>query len=219
MQSPLFYWLVDGVDAAYGNLRFMVWNTFLALIPFALSLWLFRGRGAHVRRLPWWLGFLTFVAFLPNAPYVLTDIIHLVKDIRGGQSIWAISVILVPQYFLFMLIGFEAYVASLVSLARYLSREGKQAWIPFAELTLHGLTAIGIYLGRFLRFNSWDILTRPDTLVIETVERLLHKQPLAIIAATFCIIAVLYWVMKQLTLALVLYWRTRRLRTAQRYLM
>ena len=218
MHTPVFSWLINGIDAAHGNLRFMIWNTFLAVIPFILSLWLFRGRGGHVRRLPWWLGFATFVAFLPNAPYVLTDIIHLVYDIRQGQSIWAISVILVPQYFLFMLIGFESYVASLVNMGRYLSREGKQRWILPTELTLHGLTAVGIYLGRFLRFNSWDILTRPDTLVIETVERLSHKQPLAIIVVTFFIIAALYWAMKQLTLALLLYWRTRRLRSARRHL-
>ncbi|NEP17189.1 MAG: DUF1361 domain-containing protein [Leptolyngbya sp. SIO4C1] len=217
MHSILNSWLIEGLEAAYFNLFFMVWNTFLAVIPFVLSLWLFRGHGAHARTFVWWIGFFTFVAFLPNAPYVLTDIIHLVHDIRQGQSIWAISIILVPQYFLFMLIGFEAYVAALINFNRYLSRAGQKRWVCPSELLLHGLTAIGIYLGRFLRFNSWDIVTRPDTLVIETVERVLHKQPLAIIFATFCIITVLYWLMKQLTLALLLYWRTRRLRTVRRY--
>jgi uncharacterized membrane protein len=54
------------------------------------------------------------MAFLPNAPYVLTDILHLVDDIRQGYSIWTITLLLVPQYVLFMQLGFEAYVISVL---------------------------------------------------------------------------------------------------------
>jgi uncharacterized membrane protein len=208
-------WLTESLLAATRNLYFMVWNTFLALIPWILSLWLFRGRGTHVRTLSWWIGFAIFIAFLPNAPYVLTDIIHLVNDIRGVHTIWGITLILVPQYLLFMLIGLQAYVLSLVNLGRYLSREGRQAWVCPSELSIHALSAIGIYLGRFLRFNSWDILARPDTLVLETLDRLMHQGPMLITLSTFFILTSLYWLLKQLTLALTLYWRTRRLRTAQ----
>jgi uncharacterized membrane protein len=208
-------WFTESLMAANRNLYFMVWNTFLALIPWVLSLWLFRGRGSHARPWSWWVGFAIFVAFLPNAPYVLTDIIHLVNDIRGVHTIWGITLILVPQYLLFMGIGFQAYVLSLVNLGRYLSREGLSSWVCPTELALHALTALGIYLGRFLRFNSWDILARPDTLVIETLSRLMHQGPVLIMLGTFVILTGLYWPMKQLTLALTLYWRTRRLRTAQ----
>ncbi|NEP60813.1 MAG: DUF1361 domain-containing protein [Symploca sp. SIO2G7] len=218
MSSYLTTWLLHGLDSAYGNLSFMVWNSFLALVPLILSFWLFRGRGSHARYILWWLGFITFVAFLPNAPYVLTDIIHLVDDIRSGQSVWAIALILVPQYVLFIGFGILAYTVSLVNLGRYFSREGKSRWVLPAELTLHGLSAIGIYLGRFLRFNSWDLVTRPDTVVSDTLSLLMAKWPLSIIVGTFFIIAVLYWILKQLTLASILYWRTRNLRAAQRHL-
>ena len=218
MPSILTTWLLHGLDAAHGNLSFMVWNSFLALVPLALSFWLFRGRGSHVRRLPWWIGLAVFIAFLPNAPYVLTDIIHLVRDIRSGQSVWAIALILVPQYVLFIGIGVMAYTLSIVSLGRYLSREGKARWVWLTELTLHGLSAIGIYLGRFLRFNSWDLLTKPSVVFSDTLSLMVTKQPLIFMVGTFLIIAVLHWVPKQITLAMILYWRTRNMRAAQRYL-
>lgn len=146
-----------------------------------------------------------------------TDIIHLVNDIRGGASIWAIALILVPQYFLFIGLGVAAYTLSLVNLGRYLSREGKGRWVLPAELTLHGLTAIGIYLGRFLRFNSWDLVTSPVAVMGNTLTLLFSTWPLAVMLGTFAILAVVYWLLKQLTLAVILYWRTRHLRTAQRY--
>lgn len=218
MPSHLAPWLLHGLDTAYGNLSFMVWNSFLAWVPLALSFWLFRGRGSHARHIPWWIGLVLFVAFLPNAPYLLTDIIHLVKHIRRGQSVWAVALILVPQYFVFIGFGIVAYTLSLVNLGRYLSRAGKKYWVWPTELTLHGLSAVGIYLGRFLRFNSWDLVTRPDTVLIKTLTLLLTKQPLMIMAGTFVIIAVVHWLMKQITLAMMLYWRTRHLRSAQQRL-
>ncbi len=63
-----------------GNARWMGWNLLLALVPLALALLLFRGR--RERTALWWLGTAAFVAFLPNAPYVMTDVIHLFTDVR-----------------------------------------------------------------------------------------------------------------------------------------
>lgn len=140
--------LSDGItlaiDTANRSLFFMPWNTFLAVIPFVLSLWLFRGKGSGVRRLTWWIGLAVFVAFLPNAPYVLTDIIHLVRLIREGAPLWIIVFVLVPQYLIFMLVGVEAYVGSLVNLGHYLRQQGQQRWVLPAEHVLHALCAIGI---------------------------------------------------------------------------
>ena len=209
MIHHLSFWGDAALDALGVNLRLMVWNSFLAFIPLALSYWLFRGRGR--RTVAWWIGFGTFIAFLPNAPYVLTDIIHLVDDIHRGYSIWIITLVLIPQYLLFMGAGIEAYVLSVINFGRYLKRQSLAQYIPLSELVIHALCAIGIYLGRFQRFNSWDILTQPDTLVISVVNDLLGKRPLAIVAITFVVITVVYWPLKQMTLALATYWRQARL--------
>lgn len=210
MVFQVWSWLSYSLDAASGNLPFMVWNTFLAVIPFVLSMWLFQGRGSQVRRLSWWMGCAVCLAFLPNAPYVLTDIIHLVHDIRQGYSIWTITLILVPQYVLFMAIGIEAYVGTLLNFGHYLKRAGRPTWILPSELIIHALTALGIYLGRFLRLNSWDIVTRPGTVGLSIIDQLTAQQPLMVMATTFVIITILYWILKQITLALMVYWRLRK---------
>lgn len=184
------------------NSRWMSWNLFLAFIPLALSVWLFRRRRS--RSLLWWLGLLVFVAFLPNAPYVLTDVIHLIEDIRAGYSVWMITLVVIPLYFLFTVAGFEAYVLSLINVGYYLHRQGKSQWILTVELLLHALSAIGIYLGRFKRFNSWDFITQLDNLTDTVLDDLAQKRPVLLILVTFLIITGLYWLMKQVTLGLVL---------------
>jgi uncharacterized membrane protein len=180
----------------------MTWNLFLAIAPLLLSVWLFRQKRS--RSWIWWLGLLAFVAFLPNAPYVLTDIIHLIYDIRRESSIWLITLVLVPQYILFMLVGFEAYVLSLINLGYYLQQQGQRRFILAAEFLLHMLSAVGIYLGRFERFNSWDFVTQPDAVVFSTFHNLMSKRPVLVMAISFLVIAGLYWVMKQITLAILL---------------
>jgi uncharacterized membrane protein len=182
--------------------RWMMWNLFLALIPLGLSLWLFRRPGP--RSLGWWLGMAAFVAFLPNAPYVLTDLIHLTEEIHENNSLLFNTLVLLPKYALFVFIGFEAYVLSLMNLGHYLKQQGLASAVLQVELVLHGLCAIGVYLGRFERFNSWDLMTRPHHVFHSLAENLLDPRPLFFMVLGLVTIAGLYWVMKQISLALLL---------------
>jgi uncharacterized membrane protein len=201
MKAEFIELLARVIQVLQINMRWMTWNLFLAFIPLALSVWLFRFKKG--RSWVWWLSFAVFYAFLPNAPYLLTDIIHLIDDIRNIQSIWMITLVLIPVYFLVIFAGFEAYVISLINLGHYLHRIGKSQWIFRIELITHFLNAIGIYWGRFLRFNSWDLVTQPDAILTKGIEELLGKQPLVIIAITFVILFGLYWLMKRVTLGFV----------------
>ncbi|WP_017715902.1 DUF1361 domain-containing protein [Kamptonema formosum] len=188
------YSIYLGMDTSY-----LVGAIALTLVLMGLDIFLLRLRGT--RSLLWWAGFLIFIGFLPNAPYVLTDIIHLYEDIRQNYSVWVTTLVLIPQYLLFMVVGFEAYVLSLIYLGDYLKRHGSEKFIVWVELIVHGLSAIGIYLGRFQRFNSWHIITQPDTLVMSVFNDLTGKRPALVMAVTFVVIAVLYWLMKKITLA------------------
>lgn len=183
-----------------GYSKFMPWNLFLAFIPLGLSLWLFRR--AKRRSILWWIVLIVFIAFLPNAPYVLTDIIHLVDLIRYNISTWVVTLILIPQYVLYALAGFEAYVMSLLNFGYYLHRQNLSRYIWRVELILHALSAIGIYIGRFQRFNSWDIVTKPKHLVRNFIEDFTDKQPLLVTFITFVILVILYWIFKQINLGI-----------------
>jgi uncharacterized membrane protein len=207
MPTEITSWIFSSYYALNRSLGFMAWNTFLALIPWAMSLWLFRLQGASVRRVSWWVGLIIFIAFLPNAPYVLTDIIHLVRFIREGTPMETVVFILMPQYFLFMLIGTQAYVLSLINLGRYLHRQGQKRWVGFTELSIHALCAFGIYLGRVPRFNSWDLLHNPGQIASFIRHGLFQPQPLAVVLVMFIAIAAIYWPLKHISLALMLYWQ------------
>lgn len=172
----------------------------ITLALMALDIWVLRQRG--VRSLRWWGGFFWFIAFLPNAPYVLTDIIHLIEQIKEGNSVWTVTLALIPQYLAFMLVGFGAYVLSVMNLGYYLTQQGWGKFVLVTELTIHALSAIGIYLGRFIRFNSWDILTNPDALVNTVMNDLVGKRPVLVMVVTFAVIAGLYWLMKQVSLGI-----------------
>ncbi len=180
----------------------VVWWILLILISIGMSFFLFN-RPKSARTLLWWLGLVSFIAFLPNAPYVLTDIIHLIKGTRSsGIQLWLIALVFIPLHSVAILLGFEAYVLSILNQAYYLKQKGNERFILPAELLIHALSAIGIYLGRFVRLNSWDIATDPTSVVMIALNALTTKQPAAVVFVTFVILTVLYWIMKQLTLGI-----------------
>ncbi|HEY9643559.1 MAG TPA: DUF1361 domain-containing protein [Coleofasciculaceae cyanobacterium] len=182
----------------------ILWNLFLAFIPLVLSFWLFRRKKLKTRSFLWWLVLVVFVAFLPNAPYMLTDIIHLIRGTRAGYAVWLIALIFIPLHLVAILGGFEAYVISLINQGNYLKRQRAGRFVLWSELAAHALSAIGIYLGRFIRFNSWDLVTDPRDVLTTTVNTLTTRQPVLIMFLTFVILTVFYWVMKQLTLGIYL---------------
>lgn len=200
MKAELIELITRVIQVLQINIRWMTWNLFLAFIPLALSIWLFR-RDKRSRSWVWWLGFAVFYAFLPNAPYLLTDVIHLIDDIRTIQSVWMITLVIIPVYLVVILAGFEAYVISLINIGHYLHRIGKSQWILGMELITHALSAVGVYWGRFLRFNSWDFVTQPDAVITQGIEEILGKQPLVILAISFAILTALHWFMKRVTLS------------------
>jgi uncharacterized membrane protein len=143
-------WLIDA------NGQWMGVNLALALVPFALAALLFRFAS---RRSPlWWAGLAIFVAFLPNAPYVLTDVVHLAPSLAGAPSRVAAVLGLLPLYGALFLLGTASYVGCLRLLGRYLVRSGRRRAAPLAVGALHVASCVGVLLGRRDRLNSWDLL-------------------------------------------------------------
>ncbi|MGV9661533.1 DUF1361 domain-containing protein [Nocardia niigatensis] len=146
------------------NLFWMVWNTVLAWIPVALALLVFRGTRDDERRLPispmWWGGAVLLLLFLPNAPYVVTDLVHLRDDIRAAGNGPVVTTIL-PVYGAFIASGFVAYYLVLAELGRFLETRGLGVWRTPVTLAVHLLCAIGVFLGRWVRLNSWEPVVQP----------------------------------------------------------
>ena len=147
---------------------FLVWNLFLAWIPWLAA----RGFGASSRRraprllrLGW---FTLWLLFLPNAPYILTDLLHLAP--RPPVPLWYDLALLFSSAGTGLLLG---YVSLLEVHGAVEERLGRVAgWIVAAGSLF--LSGFGIYLGRFLRWNSWDALTDPAGLFLDISDRLLE---------------------------------------------
>lgn len=204
---PRLRWFFSGVlrgiqTGDRSTLLQILWLAVVMIIALGVSVWLFKQ--SHTRKLwLWWIGLVTFIAFLPNAPYVLTDIIHLIRGTSIGTSrIWVIAFIFIPLHTIAIALGFEAYVISLLNINFYLKQKGLQALTWPTEITVHALCAAGVYLGRFIRLNSWDIVVDPSSVLASTINTLTSKRPLAVITFSFILLTVLYWIMKQVTLGL-----------------
>jgi uncharacterized membrane protein len=180
----------------------MDWDFFLACVPLVLAYILF---GRPGKRGPlWWLGLTLFILFLPNAAYPLTDILHFVLKVRQRPYLptWAVGVIVVPEYLLFISASFLAYVFSLQLLGDYLRSIRLPRMVRPVEVLLHAACAVGIYLGRALRLNSWDALTKPATVAEKSVGAFDHAKSLLFIAGTAFVIAIAYYLVGLVTMAI-----------------
>ena len=146
---------------------FLLWNLFLALIPFGLSTMLGLTVGPLRRRLLLPVG-AVWLLFFPNAPYILTDLFHL--EPRPGVPYWYdLGLILSCAWNGLML----AYASLLEMQGLVRRRLGAVLGWLFVMAALV-LSSFGIYLGRYLRWNSWDVLTNPIMLFYDILHRVLH---------------------------------------------
>ncbi|RDI48383.1 DUF1361 domain-containing protein [Nocardia mexicana] len=159
------------VDLVRRDFFWMAWNTVLAWVPVLLALLVFRTRrgATDIPRSPvWWAGVALFVLFLPNAPYVVTDLVHLREDIHFVGDGPVVTTVL-PLYAALIVSGFLAYYLALAEVGRFLDGVGLARWRVPVILGLHLLCAIGIFLGRWTRLNSWEPVVQPR----DTVDRIL----------------------------------------------
>ena len=147
----------------WGNRYWMTWNTLLAVVPAVLAIIVFRPR-VHLGPLRL-AGAGLCLLFLPNAPYVVTDLVHLYGDALQTDSRAAVYLGILPMYAAFIAIGFACYALAVGEIGRWLRGTGRDHLVRRAELGLHALSAVGVLLGREARLNSWDTFTdAPGTL-------------------------------------------------------
>lgn len=135
---------------------FLVWNLFLAWMPLIFAI-----LACQTRRI--WPLFMIFgflwLLFFPNAPYLVTDLLHLKP--RLGVPFWY-DVILT---FTFALTGLVLGFASLHLMQMAITRRFGAITGWFFVTVALGLSSFGVYVGRFLRWNSWDLFVEPFNLL------------------------------------------------------
>ena len=141
----------------------LIWNLFLAWIPFILS---YLAHALSWKRMWVYLG-IPVVAFLwllffPNAPYMLTDLQDLARGTGKEAPLWYDVIIVVWCSWTGTLLG----VISLYLMQDIISRTFNR-WLGWGFVfVISGLSSFGIYIGRFVRLNSWDILQNPTETAI-----------------------------------------------------
>jgi len=143
---------------------FFTWNLFLAGIPLGITTILVQMKSKNIQ----WLLLTIWLLFFPNALYIITDLIHL-KD-RNPVPLW-FDVILIFSAAVNGLI--MAYI-SLQQVELFLKtkfNDHKTGIILFACLFLG---SFGVYIGRFLRLNSWDILLHPFGLTFQVMQHFIN---------------------------------------------
>ena len=136
--------------------RYLLWNLALAWMPMLLAVLLVAAY--RLRRSAFELIALggAWLLFLPNAPYILTDFIHLGPDHRMYDTL------LVGSFaFTGLALGFVSLL--LVQLVVTRAAGALLGWaVALGSLFF---ASVGIYLGRIVRLNSWDAVQRPHRLL------------------------------------------------------
>jgi uncharacterized membrane protein len=155
-----------GQNWNYGNL---VWNLLLAWLPYLFSLFAMVVFRLYTRS--WWivlpLGGIWLV-FFPNAPYIVTDFLHL--DLRPPIPLWYDIIMLATYAWTGCFLALTSLRTMHFLVKHYLGWFAGWAFAVFALIS----AGLGIYLGRFGRFNSWDLLFRPTGILKGILLRLVN---------------------------------------------
>ena len=146
------------------NYVFLTWNLFLAWIPLccAMALEKMNNRWTICTLFCCWL------LFFPNSPYILTDLFHLRP--KENVPIWFDLVLILSFAWSGLFLGYFSLYKVQLFLETLFSR--RTVWLFVVAIMV--LCAFGIYLGRYPRWNSWDLLTNPVDLLRNITRMLLH---------------------------------------------
>lgn len=146
---------------------FLIWNLFLSWIPLGISL-IMRYIHSKVNRGGFILVVLGMIwlLFYPNAPYMLTDYIHL----RNSHSLLTWVDLVIHSVFIWtsLFVGF----LSLFIVNGIIHKLTNKIIVWLFTIGVLFLSSFGIYLGRFIRWNSWDMILNPLSLITSVLENI-----------------------------------------------
>lgn len=140
---------------------FLIWNLFLAYTPLVFTSIVKSYKSLHEMWYYFYPAVVVWLLLLPNAPYIITDFVHLEK--APNIPFW-FDILLIAS---FSVSGMLFGLASMKDIFKIFSKRFSimTCWIIMGAISL--LCGFGMYVGRFLRYNSWDILQKPYTLTVD----------------------------------------------------
>lgn len=177
-----------------GNIRYisLCWNIFLAWIPYILSCYFTDYR----KKATWKQLFLfaSWLLFFPNALYIVTDLIHLEEATH--VPLWYDAVLLFASSFIGIMMAFVSLQKAAYFLNGFFSKQMVTAFIPLILF----VASFGVYLGRFQRWNSWDVIHNPIGLGMDIFNRIVspvdHLKTWAITFIFTALYSLLYYLVK-----------------------
>lgn len=173
---------------------FLNWNLFLAFIPWAATTYIQIRPDIRQKKVMLFSIVALWLVFFPNAPYILTDLYHL--RFTTSAPVWFDTVLILSYSWAGLIFGF----VSLMDIEKILSTWLKPITIRITIVLLLFLSAFGIYLGRFLRWNSWDILREPMELFTDISNRFTnpidHPKTWGVTILMGILLNMMYWTLK-----------------------
>lgn len=176
---------------------FLLWNLFLAFVPYAITQWLADRPQFYKKKLSLVFVILIWLLFIPNSFYILTDLFHL--NSVDTTSKWFDLLLIFSFAWNGLLLGMLS-VRTIERIAGGIWGQGFSLILLFVVMWLN---AFGVYIGRYLRFNSWDVITQPLSLFREMswvlLHPLQHKMEWGMISSYAVFMLVLYTTLKKLS--------------------
>ena len=170
---------------------FLNWNLFLAFLPWLFSTLLIIYPGLQRSGLILTASILCWLLFFPNALYILTDLFHL--RLKTSMPIWFDLVMILSFAWVGLVFGFM----SLWDIEKILSRRISRKLMPLISSVLLFLGSFGIYLGRYLRWNSWDVIREPSGLYNDVSDRFMnpvhYPRTWGMTFFMFIFLSMIYW--------------------------
>ena len=180
---------------------FLNWNLFWAFIPWALSSLLVVYPKLQEKKLAVIAMLGTWLLFFPNAPYILTDLFHLKHVV--SMPMWFDLLLILSFAWVGLLFGFMSLWDIEKILKRYLMKSRLKELlryrlsIPIFSSVLLFIGSFGIYLGRYLRWNSWDTIAKPFALIYDIGDRFVnpfeHSRTWGVTLFMGLFLNVMYW--------------------------
>ncbi|MBP9887504.1 MAG: DUF1361 domain-containing protein [Leptospiraceae bacterium] len=175
---------------------FLNWNLFLAFVPWAVTSVTILKPKLQTYRITIFILLSIWLLFFPNAPYILTDLFHL--RLKSAMPKWFDLILILSFAWTGLVFGF----LSLWDIEKILSKSMNRIWMSLISVCLLFIGSFGIYLGRYLRWNSWDIINEPFNLIYDITDRLVnpfdHPRTWGVTIFMGIFLNIIYWTFRMI---------------------